>query len=191
MAVFIIPGLLKKKDFYELLGSELTKAGFDTQIVDLGLNTQSLKDSAKKVLEHLKKTSGQDDIIAHSFGGIVLKYIIQQCPEIKEQIRSISFVSVPHGGSWQAIFISFLPAPRELLPFRKHFKELSKVWLPEATVNFISQEELKVWPRKSALLKDRIDIVIPGTDHDNIIRNENFIKKVIEFIKSGHDRVFI
>ena len=122
MAVFIIPGLFKKKDFYEPLGSELTKAGFDTQIVDLGLNTQSLKDSAKKVLEHLKKTSGQDDIIAHSFGGIVLKYIIQQCPEIKEQIRSISFVSVPHGGSWQAIFISFLPAPRELLPFRKECK---------------------------------------------------------------------
>lgn len=171
--------------------NKLQETGFTAKIIDLGLNIQGLKKTSEIVKKQLTGTSEKYDIIAHSFGGIILKYLIHHYPEIKKNISSIIFVSVPHGGSWQALFLFMVPAARELLPFRKKIKELTKVLLPEETVNFIAESELRVWPRKNGLLKDYLDIVVPNTNHDNIMNSENFIPKAITFIKSRHDRVFL
>ncbi|MBL7142439.1 MAG: alpha/beta hydrolase [Candidatus Pacebacteria bacterium] len=189
--IIIIPGLFGTRERYNPLLNKLQKVGLTAKVIDLGLNTRGLKNTSEIVKKQLTETSEKHDIIAHSFGGIVLKYIIHHYPEVKKNISSIIFVAVPHGGSWQALFLTMVPAARELLPFRKKIKELAKVSLPEETVNFIPESELKVWPRKSGLLKDYIGIVIPDTNHDNIINSENFIPKVITFIKSRHDKVFL
>jgi hypothetical protein len=189
--IIIIPGLLLKKQYYKPLLNKLQEAGFAANIIDLGFNIQGLKNASEIVKKQLTGTPEKHDIITHSFGGIILKYLIHHYPEIKKNISSIIFVSVPHGGSWQALFLNMVPAARELIPFRKEIKELSNVSLPEETVNFIAESELKVWPRKSGLLKDFIDIVIPDTNHDNIINSESFISKAVTFIKSRHDRIFL
>ncbi|MBU2037004.1 hypothetical protein KJ866_02280 [Patescibacteria group bacterium] len=189
--IIIIPGFLRKKQFYQSLGDRLQKEGFRVEIVDLGINTKGLEAAYQKVLGYFKETSGKDTVIAHSFGGIVLKYILLRHPEVSAQIQNIVFVSVPHGGSWAALFTSVFQTARDLLPFRRHFKEIAKVSLPEATVNFIPSTELKVWMRRGSLLKDRIDIVIPDTNHDSIINNEAFITKAIKFINSNYDRIFL
>jgi len=189
MAVLIVPGFLRKKEFYDPLKEELEKLNFTTRILDLGYNTKGLKYATEKLRESLKNE--QQDIIAHSFGGITTKYLLSCQPELKDKINSLIFVSVPHGGSWQALFLAMTPTARDLLPFRKKLKKLKNVALPKATVNFLSEKELKVWPRKGGLLKNYIDIVIPETNHDNIINSKNFISKATTFIKSGHDRVFL
>lgn len=189
--IFIIPGFLRTKDFYCPLAEKLQRGGFNVEIIDLKYNTQGLKKASDIVYQYLTKTPEKDDIIAHSFGGIILKHIIAHRPEINDYISSITFVSVPHGGSWSALFLAMVPTARDILPLGKHIKELINVPLPEATVNFLSESELKVWPRKNGLLRDRIDIVIPDTNHDSIVYNDNFISKVITFIKSKHDRIFL
>jgi len=189
--IIIIPGFLRKKQFYQSLSDRLQKEGFRVEIVDLSRNTEGLEVAYKKVLGYLKDSPEKDTIIAHSFGGVVLKYILLRHPEVKAQIQNIVFVSVPHGGSWAALFVSVSQTARDLLPFRRHFKEIAKVSLPEETVNFISSTELKVWMRKKSLLKNHIDIVIPNTNHDSIINSESFITKAIEFIKSNYDRIFL
>lgn len=191
MPVLIIPGLLRKKESYNVLSNKLKQSGFATETADLGFNTKGLKTASEKVSHYFAENSEKYDIIAHSFGGIILKYLIAHYPEIKNRISSVIFVAVPHGGSWQALLPSMFPTGRELLPFSKEIKESAKVPLPKETVNFIAETELKVWPRKSNLLKDYIDIVIPGTNHDNIVNHESFISKAIEFIESRHDRVFL
>jgi pimeloyl-ACP methyl ester carboxylesterase len=191
MAIFVVPGFLRQKSFYQAMEAKIKKAGFEIETIDLGRNYAGLNQSADKVWQFLKNVSGQYDLIGHSYGGLILKNLLFLHPEIKKSVKSIAFVSVPHNGSWQALFLSFLPAAREALPFRKRLRELLEVDLPETTVNFISEKELKVWPRKSGLLKNRIDIIIPDTDHDSIITNDNFIFKALEFIKSNYDRIFL
>ncbi len=191
MPILIIPGFFRKKESYNLLSDKLKQLGFVTEIADLGYNTKGLKTASEVVSHYFTKTPEKYDIIAHSFGGIILKYLIASYPEIKNRISSVIFVAVPHGGTWRALLPAMFPAARELLPFRKEIKELAKLSLPKETVNFIAESELKVWPRKSNLLKDHIDIVIPDTNHDNIINNEDFISKAAEFIKSKHDRLFL
>jgi triacylglycerol esterase/lipase EstA (alpha/beta hydrolase family) len=181
--VIIIPGFFRKKQFYQPLSDRLQKEGFRVEIVDLGRNTKGLEGSYKKVLGYLKETPEKDIIIAHSFGGIIFKYIIFKHPEIKLQIQNVVFVSVPHGGSWSALFVSIFKTTRDLLPFRRHFTELADVSLPESIVNFVPSLELKIWFRKKDFLKDYNDIIIPNTTHDGIINDEVFISKVLEFIK--------
>ncbi|GEM_PF-1689105 len=189
MAVFIIPGFWGKKEFYKPLAEAVTNAGFETAIIDLGRNTRGVRVAAETVLAYLQKTAIEDDIIAHSFGGIVMKHIMYHYPEMLTLLNSISFVAVPHGGSWYALLLSMFPTARDLLPIRDHIKELAHVQLPEATMNFVAASELKIWPRRHALLPGYIDMVIPGTNHDNIINNPEFMAKVITFIKSRHDRI--
>lgn len=183
MAVVIVPGLFRKKDFYKPLAKAFREKGFKVIIADLGYNLKNLKTSSEAMKKYLKKTKEKDDIIAHSYGGIIIKYLLLNNPHLLDQFKSIIFVSVPHGGSWKALFLSMVPSAREVLPFRTHLKRLSSVPLPENTVNFISERELKIWPRKHGLLKGYIDIVIPDTNHDSIVNNSNFISKAIEFIK--------
>jgi len=190
MSVFIIPGLLRKKEFYHPISSDLQGRGFKVKIIDLGFNFKNLDISSKIVYQNLKKSPGQHDIICHSYGGIILKYLIFKKPKIVNQLKSVIFVCVPHGGSWRALLLAMVPAAREVLPFRLHLKKLSHVSLPENTVNFISEKELYVWPRKHGLLKNYIDIVIPDTDHVSIINNKNFISKATDFINSNYGQFF-
>lgn len=185
MAVFLIPGLWGRKKFYEPCVKKFAGAGLEVEIVDLGRNYKNLKTTAEILIRSLKRIQERDDIIAHSYGGIILKYVLKNYPEVNDMMRSLTFVAVPHGGTWPALLIAMLPAARELLPFRKHLHEFQKLELPEATVNFIAQSEIKIWPRKNALLKDHIDIAIPGTNHDNIIFDDNFIEKAAAYIKAA------
>jgi hypothetical protein len=184
MTVIIIPGFFRKKEFYQPLANKLSELGYFVETVDLGLNTKNLKESSKVLIEHIKKSHDKLDIIAHSYGGIILKYALHNDPTLVNKLNSVTFVSVPHGGSWQSLLLSIVPAARELMPFRKHIKDLQKVMLPKSTVNFISHRELKIWPRKHGLLKGHIDVVIPNTNHDSIIHSKDFFNKAYAFMQS-------
>lgn len=189
--ILIVPGFFGRKGVYNHLSKKLEKAGFVNKVVDLGFNTKGLECSSKKLKNCINESPGKCDIIAHSFGGIVLKYLIASRPEIKKKINGIIFVTVPHGGSWMALMGQMFSTCRELLPTAEEINKLKNVELPEETVNFIAGADLVIWPARNALLNDRIDTVIPKTNHLTIINNDNFISKAIEFIKSGHDRIFI
>lgn len=185
MAVFLIPGLWGTKKFYELTQRKFASAGLTVEIMDLGRNYQGLKKTAEKAIRYLKRTKEKDDIIAHSYGGIIFKYVLKHYPEIGDMIRSVTFVAVPHGGTWHALFVSMLPAARELLPFRNHLSDFKNLNLPESTVNFIAESEIKIWPKKNALLEGYIDIAIIGTNHDSIMFSDNFVEKAVAFIKAA------
>jgi triacylglycerol esterase/lipase EstA (alpha/beta hydrolase family) len=109
MSVFIIPGFFRRKKFYQPLLERLQQAGLPAEIIDLSLNVREIKHSAQIVSRYLKKTEEKDDIIAHSFGGLILKRILVSDPEIAALIKSISFVAVPHQGSWAALLVPVWP----------------------------------------------------------------------------------
>ena len=185
MAVYIIPGFFRKKDFYNKLLVRLRQDGLQAEIIDLGLNTGGLEDGAQKVLQYLEKTKEKDDIIAHSFGGLLLKQILLVKPQMRKQINSISFTAVPHQGSWAALLVPVWPAALHMLPFSKKLRKNSEALLPENTMNFLPGKEYKIWPRRSSRLEGFVDTVITGTDHDSIIHSEEFARRVIEFIKTS------
>ncbi len=190
MTILIIPGLLKRPEFYHPLANELKDNGLDTMVLNLMKNTKNLKDTSELVLKYFEPKR-RYDVIAHSYGGIVIKNILCNYPRKMRALKSMSFVSVPHGGSWQALFLSMIPAAREVLPFRKKIKRLNRVELPEATVNYLSEKELKVWPRKGGLLDGYIDVVIKNTDHNSIINSKEFLEKSISFIRSDFDSFLV
>jgi predicted alpha/beta hydrolase family esterase len=132
----------------------------------------------------LFKTPRKYDIIAHSFGGIVIKNIIARQPKICGQINSIAFISVPHQGSWLAALTLFWPAAIDTLPFRKHFKDLSNIPLPQKLANFIPQTDIKIRPKQSSSLNGCKDSIIHNCNHDSIINNEIFINQLINFLKN-------
>lgn len=143
------------------------------------------------MVEQLKEVDERLDLLAHSYGGIILKYILFKNPEFLKKTKSVTFVAVPHGGTWPALFVTILPAARDVLPISNKVRQISTVPLPPSTVNFLSQQELKVWPRRSGLLKNYINIVIPHTAHGTIIHNDNFFEKALAFIESDFGRLFI
>jgi len=185
MSVFIIPGFYRKKQFYQPLAEKIQRAGLRAEIIDLGMNMRHLKYASQIILQHLKKTEEKDDIIAHSFGGLILKHALVADPKIILQIKSISFAAVPHRGSWAALLLPICPATLNMLPFSKDLKNTAKVILPDNTMNFLADTEFKVWPNKSSRLNNYVDAIIPGTNHDSIIASQAFADRVIKFIKTS------
>lgn len=184
MSVYIIPGFFRRASFYQPLLDRLQQAGLPAEIIDLGINVRNLEHATRVVLGYLKRTEEKDDIIAHSFGGLVLKRILFADPKITAQIRSLSFAAVPHQGSWAALLVPIWPAALNMLPFTKELKKTATAVLPANTMNFLPETEFKVWPKRSSRLNDFVDAVIPRSDHDSIIASKDFAGRVIEFIKT-------
>ena len=185
MSVFIIPGFYRKKQFYQPLAEKIRQTGLRTEIIDLGTNMRNLKYASQVILQHLKKTEEKDDIIAHSFGGLIFKQALIADPKIILQIKSVSFVAVPHQGSWASLLLPICPATLNMLPFTKELKNTTKAILPDNTMNFLADNEFKVWPKKSSRLDNYMDTIIPKTNHDSIIASQAFVDKVIRFIKTS------
>jgi hypothetical protein len=87
-------------------------------------------------------------------------------------------------GALQSFLVPFFPATWDLMPFRKHYRNFDESLLPESTVNFIAEKEIKIWPRRNNLLKNHLDIMIPDTNHDSILFNDDFTDKAAEFLKA-------
>jgi hypothetical protein len=185
MAVYIIPGFFRKKKFYQPLAKSLQQAGLQAEIIDLGINVCSLKYAAQVVLRYLKKTDEKVDIIAHSFGGLIVKQALITDPGITPQIKSISFVAVPHRGSWSTLLVPIWPATINMMPFTKELKNTAMAILPDKTMNFVPETEIKIWPDKFSLLNNHTDTVISSTNHDSILFSQDFTNRVIEFVKSS------
>lgn len=66
----------------------------------------------------------------------------------------------------------------------EQIKELVKVPLPDNTVNFIAQTDIKIWPKKAFRLENCIDVVVPNTGHDSIISSKSLASKISQFLKS-------
>lgn len=185
MPILIIPGFYRKKQFYQPLIEKIQQAGLQAEIIDLGMNMRHLKHASQIILQHLKKTKEKNDIIAHSFGGLIFKHALAVDPKIISKIKSISFVAVPHQGSWAALLLPIYPATLNMLPFAKDLKNTTKAILPDNTINFLAETEFKIWPKKSSRLNNCVDNVIPKTDHDSIIASDIFADRVINFIKTS------
>jgi pimeloyl-ACP methyl ester carboxylesterase len=185
MSVYIIPGFFSKKIHYQKLASKLREVGLAVEIVDLGMNVRDLNYSAQKVLGIFEISNEKIDIIAHSYGGLIFKQLLLNNPDIGKRIKSVSFVAVPHHGSWAALLVPILPAARNMIPFSEKLKKNAEVVLPDNTTNFLPEKEIKIWPKKSSRLEGVAEVVIPCTDHDSIINNEDFFQKVVEFIKTN------
>jgi len=185
MSVFIIPDFYRKKQFYQPLAEKIQQAGLQAEIIDLGMNMRNLKYASQVILQHLKKTKERDDIIAHSFGGLIFRQALIANPKIILQIKTVSFVAVPHQGSWAALLLPICPATLNMLPFTKELKNTSKAILPDNTMNFLAETEFKVWPKKSSRLNNYVDTIISKTNHDSIITSQTFADRVIKFIKTS------
>ncbi|MBN2198125.1 hypothetical protein JW698_02980 [Candidatus Wolfebacteria bacterium] len=178
MKTFIIPGFFTGKKFYNKLINNFEKKGLTIECIDLGLNFKSLKNAAEKTACRLKKFNGDFNVIAYSFGGLIFKEVIFKNPDIFQRVKSLNFVAVPHYGTWGAVIIPFFPATLDMLPIRKHINQLLKIPLPEKTVNFISQNDIVILPKKFSLLKDCVNITIPNVNHKSIIRSAELFSQI-------------
>jgi len=184
--IIIIPGFFRTKEFYKPLCTNLEQAGFRAKIVNLGRNTKGLKFASQEVLKVLDKDPKVNVVIAHSFGGIILKYIFLVHLKTKEQIQKIVFISVPHQGSWAALFVPFFGTTRDLIPLRRHFKKLANLSLMKPAINLLPQREIKIWPKASRFFNNQNSIVISNTNHDNIVNSRECALEIINFIRQEH-----
>ena len=85
--VIIIPGILNKPNFYKPTVEKLQQRGLSVSIIDLGSNWQSIKKASEIVYKSLTLTPEKKDIIAHSRGGIIIKYLLLKHPETQNSQR--------------------------------------------------------------------------------------------------------
>ncbi|OHA08931.1 MAG: hypothetical protein A3A44_00010 [Candidatus Sungbacteria bacterium RIFCSPLOWO2_01_FULL_60_25] len=186
MTVLIISGFLQpliRPGLYRRLAARLAEAGFSPVIVDLGWNVRGVQATAARIAEAFPQ--GQPfTVVAHSFGGVALRHLLATRPAVGEDIAKIAFVAVPHSGTWSSMLFAWLPAGRDMLPGRAHFRVMARVMTSPRMHTFVAEHDWKIVPARSQVLPGVPSTTIPGTGHDSIVQSEQFADEVIQFLNT-------
>jgi pimeloyl-ACP methyl ester carboxylesterase len=101
--VLLIPGIYENWRFMQPLIGTLQQSGYQVHVVTkLGYNRNSIEEMTGLVIDYITehKLTGLD-IVAHSKGGLIAKYVLMQRPAV---INKVIAINTPFNGSLYARF---------------------------------------------------------------------------------------
>jgi pimeloyl-ACP methyl ester carboxylesterase len=162
------------------LRRSLQEAGRPTVALSLGYRLAPMSWYAHRLERELRRLSeahagtpdGGFDLVAHSMGGVVLRMVLAQHPELRSALRTVVTLGSPHHGTAAARGIPLLPEIRalrrrsELLRDLPHLSEL----LPQARLVAIAGDaDTVVYPLETALAPGAQRVVLPGIGHAGLL----------------------
>ncbi len=154
-----------------------------------GTSIGSIKEYAEKLKDFLEKIDGEVDIIAHSLGGLVSRWYIEERGGDKK-VDDLVTIATPHQGTHMAYIGFMTPAGREMIPGSELLCKLNHKALPE-NVNYTAvwsnfdhvffQDWRSKLPENLVVLNSSARNVYVGDhDHHEMIVN----KEVFHFYKN-------
>lgn len=108
------------------------------------------------------------DIVAHSMGGLVLRQVLAEAPELARRVRRVVTLGTPHHGTGLLRRLRFGPVYRMMGRGVPYLEELPTCAdsAPEAEVTTIaSRHDLVVYPVETAHLEGAEQITLEGIGH--------------------------
>ena len=202
--VVLVPGFFQQSHVMMPLQHYLHERGWSCEIVQHKPYNDDLRKQAATLEARLEELADQDhkadaaaryDLIGHSQGGLIVRYVAQARPELVERCITLG---TPHHGTRAAslavraerallrkTMLSGISAI-QMMPGSEFLKELNSAPLPGG-VQFYSiygERDVLVWPPESARLEGAENI---PTDrhHMSLIGDRSGVFKIIFHILSG------
>jgi pimeloyl-ACP methyl ester carboxylesterase len=154
----------------------LQAAGRPTVGLSLGYRLAPMAWYAHRLERELRKLSDAHpegfDVVAHSMGGVVLRMVLAQHPDLRPALRTVVTLGSPHHGTAAARGIPLLPEIRALRRRSELLRELPHLstLLPHARIVSIAGDaDTVVYPLETALAPGARRVVLPGIGHAGLL----------------------
>lgn len=198
--VLLVPGWGDEAPDLEPLRLHLIEKGWpETRIAALsfpdpfGSNQRHAREIDRAV-ESLRAMTGAHrvDIVAHSMGGLAVRYYLLTRPDVQEAVRRAVFLGTPHRGTVAAI-LAWGDGGREMVPGSDFLTQLNEGerGVPEGVEGLAIRTpvDLRVIPGSSGLLPGALNLEICCPTHNQLVEEERTLGAVVNFLRYGADGV--
>ncbi len=192
--VICVHGFVGRPSHFRGLQRFLHGRGIPSRTVDLGWKFQGVPSYGPPLVEALQQVD-QCRVVAHSMGGIVLRHVLSEHPELAERVSHVVTLGSPHSGTAAA---EVPGVPRERLPLRaipadiEHLAPDSPflqqlpgldVLLPEAVrVAVAADWDVTVFPVERALPEGMDHVLLEGFGHQGLLTEPAAYQAVLDAI---------
>ena len=190
--VLLIPGWSDRARRLAWLRAEFVRAGWpENQVVALdfrdrfGSNLEHARE-IEAAIGRLLDESGVDqvDVVAHSMGGLALRYYLH-FHDGARSVRRVIFTATPHRGTWVA-YLGWGDGAREMRPGHALLAALAAVpAVPEgvSAMCIHTPLETRVLPWSSALLPDVRAARVWCSSHPRLLRSRRVFAAIRAFLE--------
>jgi pimeloyl-ACP methyl ester carboxylesterase len=180
--VILIPGLMGSQFVWSKLRRKLISEGFPVYVPHLNFQLGSFENNGRKLEEFiLEKNLKNAYIIAHSSGGMIAT---QMGYRGRDRVKKLFAVSVPFHGSLLAIFIFFIPAGRQLIPWSTFIKNNDINFKTFSNLQSLySRFDLTIIPGFQARLGRNDDVEFDGIGHLNIFMSKPGVEFLLNLLR--------
>ena len=177
--VLILQGIHEKPNFLKTIAKRLHEKGFGILTIYSQKETEEtiayLGEKSAKAIDNLK--SNTIFLLAHSKGGLVAKYLMDNYPEINKRINIVITIACPWSGSY--LGLARFHNLSQLIPGSIFIKELLKnITNNYKIVNLYPTFDNHVIPNKNLVLEGAKNICIPVIGHTRILEDERTLKEI-------------
>ncbi len=182
-AVLCVHGFSQNGSNFWGLRKRLFKEGRASRALYLGRPLQPLAGYAVALTRVMRELDEPVDVVCHSMGGVILRIVLDEAPELRDMVRRIVTLGSPHRGTAGPRGLGFASDIRELsrrsptlatLPLFDSVAEHSHVTTIAAVRDFI------VYPTSSALLDGATHWVLPGMGHAGLLVYSVSLDRVVQ-----------
>lgn len=180
--VILVPGFMDDHVFLMMIGDALNKEGFRIHTLkNFDTTRKSVKFLAEILVDYIRQNKLENIIlVAHSKGGIVSRYAIDNFEDINERVKLVFTISTPHKGTLYAK--TNLLNLDELSPKSKILNNLSLNRKNcQKIVNIYPKLDNTIVPNCNLILdgaEENISIDVIG--HTSVLKNEKTIKIIVD-----------
>jgi pimeloyl-ACP methyl ester carboxylesterase len=185
--VLCVHGFTQNGSNFWGLRKRLFRAGRASRALYLGRPLQPLAGYAVALTRVMRTLDEPVDVVCHSMGGVILRIVLDESPELRAKVRRIVTLGSPHRGTAGPRGFGFASDIRELsrkspvlaeLPLFDSVADHVEVTTIAAVRDFI------VYPISSALLDGANQWVLPGLGHGGLLVYSASLNRVVDALLS-------
>jgi len=191
--VALVHGYWDQAASFWKLRDHLADLGHPTVGIELGWQLGELERYARRLERRLRDLITQEPdgihVVAHSMGGIVLRMVLRDHPELRDAVHHVVTLGTPHHGTGAVEQIDvLLPEMRALHPASPLLAELpflSELLSPERVTTAGGDFDLIVYPVTNTFDPDGNHVVVPEVGHAGLLTDARILELVADAL---HDR---
>lgn len=178
--VLLIQGISETFVYLKTIGNALNNDGYRINFLTSYSPNDKIENIAEKIVEFIKNKNLQNlNIITHSKGGLVARYISQNYRDIDQRIKTIFTIATPHHGS---LFAHLVKSQKQMLPNSEFLKNLNSTSSNSKIINIYPRIDNHVIPNSSLILKGAKNIKLDIIGHTRILEDKKTMEEIKKYL---------
>lgn len=187
--VFCVHGFTQDRTNFSRIRSVLYRLGRSSVAINLGLPGRAPTRYASRLAERFAELlltwpEGPIDVICHSMGGLLLRQILSDHPELRPRIRTVVTLGSPHHGTAASRGpVGWVPEGKGLHRRSEWLAALPSLaeLLPEArTITVAGTADYVVYPVDTCHLEGSECVDLPGIGHAGLLVDARVLRLIHE-----------